>query len=102
MAAFVAGYQQDTGHFFTARIKFTDRITLNRGSQELLTGLFFLNEFDFVSVGVFDECNHRCAVLHRPRLASYFAAHLLGIFAGLVSIVHFDGNVTEAITKVVR
>src|SRR5690606_27682770 len=58
-------------------------------------------QFDLVAVGVFDEGEDAGAVHHGTGFAHDLAAGGLDLFAGLVDIIHFDGDVTVAGTQVV-
>src|SRR5690606_29805093 len=58
-------------------------------------------QFDLVAVGVFDEGEDAGAVHHGTGFAHDLAADGLDLFAGLVDIIHFDGDVTVAGTQVV-
>src|SRR5690554_3914666 len=53
-------------------------------------------QFDLVAVGVFDEGEDAGAVHHGTGFAHDLAAGGLDLFAGLVDIIHFDGDVTVA------
>src|SRR5581483_7285499 len=63
--------------------------------------LLALDELDLVAVRVFDEGDHRGAVLHRPGLAGDLAAAPLDLGAGLVGVVHLQRDVTVGRAKLV-
>src|SRR6476646_8321178 len=62
---------------------------------------FALNEFDLVSIRVFDECDDRLAMLHRARFAADLTAALTHFLASLVRVIHLHCDVPESVTHVV-
>src|SRR5690554_4645422 len=74
-----------------ARLRYTPESVSPAGGQQ----------FDLVAVGVFDEGEAAGDVHHGPGFAHDLAAGGLALFAGLVDIIHFDGDVTVAGTQVV-
>ena len=52
-----------------------------------------LNQFDFITIGIFDKGNDGGAVLHRAGLAHHLAAASLDLRAGAGSIGDFERDV---------
>lgn len=55
--------------------------------------LFLFDQFHAIVVRIIHESDHGRAALDRSRLARHLAALCLDCFAGLVDVIHADGNV---------
>src|SRR5690554_4811432 len=64
-----------------------------RWSAGALAARALFDEFDFVAVRIFDECDDRRAVLHRARLANDVTAGGANCLAGGVDVIHTKGDV---------
>ena len=60
-----------------------------------------LNQLNLVAVRIFNEGDHRAAVLHRSSFADDFNAFGLEVGAHLVNVVHAQCEMTKRITLIV-
>src|SRR6059036_729129 len=70
-------------------------------TQPLVARTTLLDQLDFVAGRVFDERDHRAAVLHRPGLTHDLDPFCLELGARLVDVIHAYGQVTESVAQLV-
>lgn len=61
----------------------------------------FLDKFDLVAIGVLDEGDDRAAKFHGACFPDNLAAAMARYVTGLGGILHFDGDMSESIAKLI-